>query len=63
MERDLPKGSAPPQRKGDDDAYRLLLDQIAQGSESALAEFYRLFETRVYAFAQIRLNDFHEAAQ
>ena len=62
MERDLPKGSAPPPRKADDDSCRLLLDQIAQGSESALAEFYRLFEARIYAFAQIRLNDFHEAA-
>ncbi len=62
MERDLPKGSASPPRKADDDACRSLLDQIAKGSESALSEFYRLFEARVYAFAQIRLNDFHEAA-
>ncbi len=62
MERDFPKGSASPPRKADDDSCRSLLDQIAQGSESALAEFYWLFEARVYAFAQIRLNDFHEAA-
>ncbi len=48
MERDLPKGSASPPRKADDDSCRSLLDQIAQGSESALAEFYRLFEARVY---------------
>lgn len=62
MERDFPKGSASPPRKADDDSCRSLLDQIAQGSESALAEFYRLYEAPVYAFAQIRLNDFHDAA-
>ena len=56
MERDFPKGSASPLRKADDDSCRSLLDQITQGSESALAEFYRLFEVRVYAFAQIRLK-------
>lgn len=47
--------------KGCDPA-RLLLQQIAAGSESALEEFYRLFESRVYAFALNRLNDPHDAA-
>ncbi|MEC4671729.1 MAG: hypothetical protein VST66_07585 [Nitrospirota bacterium] len=56
------KGPPPPPRKADDDSCRELLDQIAKGSESALAEFYRIFEARVYAFAPIRLNDFHETA-
>ena len=44
------------------DDYRKLIDQIAQGHEAALAEFYRIFESRIYAFAKIRLNDSHEAA-
>ncbi len=42
--------------------YRDLLEKIAEGSEAALGEFYRQFEKRIFAFAQIRLNDFHEAA-
>jgi RNA polymerase sigma-70 factor (ECF subfamily) len=42
--------------------YRSLLQQISQGNESALEEFYRAFESRIFAFIQIRLNDFHEAA-
>ena len=42
--------------------HQALLHQIAQGNESALAEFYRAFESRIYAFTKIRLNDSHEAA-
>ncbi len=42
--------------------YRSLLQEMASGNEKALAEFYRSFETRIYAFAKIRLNDSHEAA-
>ncbi|MGB0908964.1 MAG: RNA polymerase sigma factor [Nitrospirales bacterium] len=42
--------------------YRSLLQEIAKGNESALTEFYRSFESRIYAFTNIRLNDSHEAA-
>ena len=41
---------------------RALLKQMACGNEMALTEFYRSFEARIYAFANIRLNDSHEAA-
>ena len=41
---------------------RILLERIAQGDESSLTEFYRTFESRIYAFVKIRLNDSHEAA-
>ena len=40
--------------------YRSLLQQMAQGSETALTEFYRIFESKIYAFAKIRLNDSDE---
>ncbi len=40
-----------------DDAHRILLLQIADGDEEALAELYRLFERRIYAFASSRLSD------
>lgn len=39
-----------------------LLLRIASGSQDALAEFYRLFESQVYAFALSRLNDPHACA-
>ena len=42
--------------------YCSLLQEMASGSEKALTEFYRSFEARIYAFANIRLNDSHEAA-
>ena len=42
--------------------YRSLLQQMSQGSESALTQFYRAFESRIYAFVKIRLNDSHDAA-
>ncbi len=42
--------------------YRSLLQKIAHGSEAALKEFYHAFESRIYAFAKIRLNDSHETA-
>ena len=41
---------------------RQLLDRIAAGDEAALADFYRLFEARIYRFAQARLNDPFSAA-
>lgn len=41
----------------------LLLDQIAGGSETALAEFYRTHESRVYIFALSRLRHESEAAE
>lgn len=40
-----------------------LLERIAQGSEAALAEFYRSHESRVYAFALSRLRHEAEAAE
>lgn len=62
IETDLQKESSLSRAKDDNDYSRLLLDRIARGSETALAEFYRLYEARVYAFAQVRLNERHEAA-
>ena len=35
---------------------------MAKGNEAALADFYRLFESKIFAFAKIRLNDSQEAA-
>jgi len=39
-----------------------LLNKISAGDEQAFADFYRLFETRVYRFIQSKLNDSFEAA-
>ena len=39
-----------------------LLSRIAGGDDNALADFYRLHESTVYAFALNRLNDPHAAA-
>ena len=39
-----------------------LLNRIAAGNEQALADFYGLFETRVYRFIQSKLNDPFEAS-
>lgn len=39
-----------------------LLRRIAQGDETAVADFYRLFEARIYRFVLSRLNDPFEAA-
>lgn len=39
-----------------------LLDKIATGQQSALEDFYRLFESRVYHYALSRLNDSFDAA-
>ncbi len=36
-----------------------LLRKIARGDEQALGEFYRIFESRIYAFALSRLNNPH----
>ncbi len=41
---------------------RQLLQRIASGNEAALADFYRLYEARIYRFAQARLNDPFAAA-
>lgn len=43
-----------------DTHYRSLLAQIAQGSEAALVQFYQTFESRIFAFANIRLRDSDE---
>ena len=40
---------------------RTLLLQIADGSEIALEEFYRRYESRIYAFVLSRLNNVHAA--
>jgi RNA polymerase sigma-70 factor (ECF subfamily) len=42
--------------------YQSLLQKMAQGSEAALAEFYCIFESKIFAFANIRLNDSQEAS-
>ena len=52
----------PPNQQDGDPYNRSLLGQIAQGSEKALKEFYEAFQGKIYAFAKIRLNDSHEAA-
>jgi RNA polymerase sigma-70 factor (ECF subfamily) len=39
-----------------------LLQQIAEGQQSALETFYQLYESRVYRYALSRLNDSFEAA-
>ena len=35
---------------------------MAQGQESALVQFFRVFEPKIFAFAKIRLNDSQEAS-
>lgn len=52
----------PQSQDSEHDEHRRLIDQMAQGHEAALVEFYRIFEPKIYAFAKIRLNDSHEAA-
>jgi RNA polymerase sigma-70 factor (ECF subfamily) len=39
-----------------------LLEKINRGQQSALEDFYRLFESRVFHYALSRLNDSYEAA-
>ena len=51
-----------PDQQHDDSYHRSLLEQIAHGSEKALTEFYEAFQQKIYAFAKIRLNDSHDAA-
>ncbi len=48
-------------KETDEDRCRTLLQHMATGDEQALTEFYRTFESRVYAFALSRFNDPHEA--
>lgn len=55
-------GSSNHPKEDHEPKYHALLHQMAQGSEAALTEFYRAFESRIYAFVKIRLNDSHEAA-
>jgi len=61
---DIASSRHTPDRHGTslEQSYGALLTQMAQGSEAALRDFYRAFESRIYAFAKIRLNDSHEAA-
>jgi len=47
---------------GKNEEYGGLLQKIAGGDEAALEDFYKAFEPRIFAFAKIRLNDFHESA-
>lgn len=44
------------------DAEKRLLERIAAGSREAMADFYRQFESKVYAFALRKLNDPHACA-
>lgn len=39
-----------------------LLKKISQGDEKALADFYKMYEGRVYKFILSKLNDSFEAA-
>lgn len=39
-----------------------LLKRIGEGNETAFADFYRLFENRLYRFIKSKLNDSFEAA-
>lgn len=39
-----------------------LLQKISAGDESAFADFYRLYETRLYHFIKSKLNDSFEAS-
>ncbi len=48
-------------RSKDNDHHQALITKMARGSEEALSEFYRIFEKKIYAFVQIRLNDSHDA--
>ena len=50
------------QNETENERAQRLMQHIALGNESALSEFYRIFEMRVYAFAVRRLNDPHDAA-
>jgi len=44
------------------DSAERLLERIAAGSNEAMADFYRQFESKVYAFALRKLNDPHASA-
>ncbi len=44
------------------DSPERLLQRIADGSSEAMADFYRMFESKVYAFALRKLNDPHACA-
>ena len=48
--------------KSNDKRDLALIRQIAKGDENALEELYRLFESRIYAFALSRLNNPHASA-
>jgi RNA polymerase sigma-70 factor (ECF subfamily) len=39
----------------------ILLQKISNGDEQAIADFYRLYETRLYKFIKSKLNDSFEA--
>lgn len=46
-----------------DEKHKLLLEQISAGSEPSMSEFYNEFESRVYKFAYMRLNNTFEASE
>ena len=39
-----------------------LIERIGQGDENAMADFYRLYENRLYRFIKTKLNDSFEAS-
>lgn len=49
-------------REENEQSARRLLTAIAGGDDSAMEEFYRLYEKDVYAFVRFRLDDPHAAA-
>ncbi|WP_343563902.1 RNA polymerase sigma factor [Kiloniella sp. b19] len=49
-------------QRADEARARELLEQISEGSEAALADFYRLFERSLYLFVLSKMNDSFEAA-
>lgn len=46
----------------DDTEGKELLLKISQGNERAMADFYRLYENRLYKFIKVKLNDSFEAS-
>ena len=48
-----------PKKTAENEQHLALLQRISKGNEQALEDFYRIFESRVYAFALSRLNNPH----
>lgn len=55
-------GALPRQEARSEEGDRALLERVAAGEKDALAELYRAYERRVYAFIQKKLNDPFESA-